>query len=129
MPPLLWTSPSRSSALPLAATLLAAALAVGACTVRGEGRFTATSPRLVYVEEAPPPPRVIVTPAPRLGYIWIEGRWDRRGSRWSWRDGRWAQARQGQAFTAGRWERRARGHVWVEGSWRTGGVTTRDHRR
>ena len=102
--------------------ILAAALALGGCVVRGQGGFyTGGSGGVVVVEEDPPPPRVVVMPAARPGYIWIDGRWDWRGGRWVWMDGRWEGERVGYAWNPGRWERRGRGHVWVEGRWNNRG--------
>jgi hypothetical protein len=107
----------------LSSVILAATLALGGCLVRGHasGGFYATGPDVVVVESEPPPPRVVVMPAARPGFIWIEGRWDWRGGRWMWMDGRWERERVGYVWAPGRWERRGRGHVWVEGRWNGGG--------
>jgi len=133
--------------------IFALALAAGGCVVRGQGGFYATSDTAVVVESDPPPPRVVVMPAARPGFIWVEGRWDWRGGQWVWMDGRWERERVGYIWAPGRWERRGRGHVWVEGRWNgrgnghsngtthvhtdnrhgndngNGGVIVRDHRR
>lgn len=123
--------------LALAASL--ATLGTG-CVIRAQGRL-ALPVAYVEVEEAPPPPRVVVVDT-RPGFVWIQGRWDRVGGRWMWRDGYWERERAGYLWEQGRWERRGRGHVWVEGRWRTGGAASvggnpgrgngpqvRDHRR
>jgi hypothetical protein len=124
----------------LLASLLALPLA--GCLVRGSGHAHFGGPvAVVEVQEAPPPPRY-VTVAPRPGFIYIQGRWDRRGSRWVWRDGHYERQRAGYTWQQGRWERRGRGHVWVGGRWNAGGrarpavrhdrrhrgPTVRDHR-
>lgn len=105
------------------------ATAGSGCVVRAHGHVGAP---VVYaeVEEEPPPPRVVVVDT-RPGYIWVEGRWTRNGSRWVWRDGYYERERAGYVWEQGRWERRGRGHVWVEGRWRGGGNgngNVRDHR-
>jgi hypothetical protein len=112
----------------LAATLLGTA---GGCVVEARGRVVAPQPTVVVeVEEEPPPPRAVVVET-RPGFLFIEGRWERRGGRWVWRDGYWERQRAGYVWLPGRWERRGRRHVWIEGSWRAdarGGAHIRDHR-
>jgi len=109
---------------------LVAALAAGSvgCVVRAHGRV-GVPVTVVEVDEEPPPPRVYVRDT-RPGFIFIQGRWDRRGGRWEWRDGYWERHRAGSRWEDGRWERRGRGHVWVEGRWHveSGGGNVRDHR-
>ena len=64
----------------------------------------------------PPPPRygyVRVAPAP--GYVWADGFWDMRGSRWVWAPGRWMRPPR-------------RGAIWVPNEWRTEGGRYRLHR-
>ena len=87
----------------------------------------------VEVEEEPPPPRQTVVEV-RPGFVFVQGRWDRRGGQWVWMDGHWERERVGHMWVDGRWERRGRRHVWVEGSWRArssgpaNGPVIRDHR-
>lgn len=88
-----------------------------ACIVRARGHVGGP---VVVVEEEPPPPRTVVVTT-RPGYIWIDGRWDRQGSRWVWVNGYYERERAGYVWAPGRWERRGRGHVYVQGSWRAGG--------
>ena len=112
----------------ITATLLGTA---GGCVVEARGRVVAPAPvAVVEVDEEPPPPRVVVTEV-RPGFLFIQGRWYRRGGRWEWSEGHWERERPGQVWVAGRWERRGNKHVWVEGSWRAsggGGAVVRDHR-
>lgn len=121
----------------LGSLALVAALAAGSvgCVVRAHGRIS--GPAVVYVDEDPPPPRVVVTEV-RPGFVFIQGRWTRNGNRWAWRDGYWQRQRANHVYVQGRWERRGNRRVWVDGSWRaSGGVrakpaarpATRDHRR
>lgn len=103
---------------------------LGACVVQGHARVVAPQPiAVVEVEEEPPPPQTRVIEV-RSGYLWIEGRWDRVGGRWSWRDGHYERERANQIWEQGRWERRGNRHIWVEGRWTTGssGPVVRDHR-
>jgi YXWGXW repeat-containing protein len=118
----------------LGSAALIAAMALGTgCVVRAHGRVSAPV-AYVEVEEEPPPPRVVVMPAPRPGFIWIEGRWTWSGGRYIWHDGYYERERVGSIYEQGRWERRGRGHVWVDGHWRGGGEVrddgpgVRDHR-
>ena len=54
----------------------------------------------------PPPPRYAVFGvAPAPGYVWTNGFWDLRGSRWVWVDGRWVRPPRGRT-------------VWVPNEWR-----------
>jgi len=113
------------------ASLLLAASLLPACVVHGSGHAHVSGPvAVVEVEEEPPPPRVVVVET-RPGFIWIEGRWIRRGGRWHWNDGHYERARGGHVWTQGRWERRGGRHVWVEGRWQASGGAApreRDHR-
>ncbi len=105
------------------ACMFAALTLVGAsaCTVHGTARTRGTvyvepEPSVVVVEE-PPPPRVVHV-EPRAGYVYIQGRWDRRGNSWQWQDGRWERERSNAYYQPGRWQRhKNRGHVYVEGRW------------
>jgi hypothetical protein len=110
-------------------SLLLAALLLPACLVRGSGSAYVSGPTaVVEVEEEPPPPRTVVVET-RPGFIWIEGRWNRRGGRWDWADGHYERERAGNVWVQGRWERRGNRHVWVEGRWQAGaGPAVRDHR-
>ena len=104
----------------ISGVLLAAALALGGCVVRGSGGLYVRPAAVVVIEEEPPPPRY-VTVAPRPGFIWIQGRWHHNHGRWNWHDGHWERERSGHYYAPGRWERRGRGHVWVDGRWNRGG--------
>ena len=112
------------------ATLLGAA---GGCVVEARGHVSAPPPvAVVEVEEEPPPPRAVVVET-RPGFVFIEGRWYRRGGRWEWADGHYERERVGYVWAPGRWERRGNRHVYVEGQWHAGGgggggTVVRDHR-
>jgi hypothetical protein len=76
----------------------------------------------VYVEVAPPPPRVrfeVRPPRPSPGYIWIGGSWGWDNGAHVWMDGQWAAPPQpGYIWAPARWQRR--GHRWSyqPGYWR-----------
>ena len=109
-----WSAHLRWLAL---GTALLTGAATSGCVARGTGVLTVTPATLVIVEERPPAPRREVRPVVGVGFIWIDGRWDRRDDRWTWRTGRIERARSGHRWHPGRWQARGRGHVWIEGSW------------
>ncbi len=94
------------------------------CVVRAQVR-----PAYV-VDQAPPAPQY-ETPAPRVGFLWVQGRWEWRANQWQWTRGHWVRARAGQNWEAGRWEQRGNRWHWIEGRWTAsagGDVHVRDHR-
>lgn len=103
------------------AALVLSLVASTGCVVRAHGALR-VRPGVVVVNDDPPPPRAYVAEN-RPGYVWVQGRWDRRGNRWEWMDGHWERERANHRWEQGRWERRNNGHVWVEGRWiiHTGG--------
>ena len=100
------------------ALLMAGALGLASpgCVMHAQMR-TAT-----VVDERPPEPRT-QKPAPRQGYVWIQGRWVYRGGDWHWQDGRWERERSDHRYEQGRWERRGDRYHWVEGRWVSRGRT------
>jgi hypothetical protein len=87
--------------------ILVAALALGAIGVP-----VASDARVyVDVDVAPPPPRVEVVPAARVGYVWAPGYWEWRGRRHVWVNGNWVRERRGYHWRPHRWEEH-------EGRWR-----------
>jgi hypothetical protein len=87
----------------------------------------------VYVEIAPPPPRVEVVPAPRRGYVWVPGYWDWRHGRHVWVSGAWVRERRGYRYAAPRWvERNGRWYMeqgrWARGDRDHDGIPNRDDR-
>jgi hypothetical protein len=105
--------------------LLILVLLAPGCVIRAHGHIRP----LVVVDEAPPPPRENVEPAPRAGQVWVRGYWQHHGGRWHWQRGHWQRARHGHVWVAGHWEQRGNRHHWVDGHWRAGGgIDTRDHR-
>jgi len=93
--------------------ILVAALALGAISVP-----IVSEARTVIVEVAPPPARVEVVPAPRVGYVWAPGYWNWNGHRHVWVGGRWVGERHGYHWEAHHWEEREGRWHFHEGGWR-----------
>ncbi|MEO7760930.1 MAG: hypothetical protein ABIS68_03345 [Casimicrobiaceae bacterium] len=74
----------------------------------------------IYLDVAPPAPRVEVTPRARAGHIWVPGYWNARHGRHVWTRGHWERARHGMHYRASRWSER--GHRWhlERGRWARG---------
>lgn len=96
------------------------AMVAPACVIRAGG---AVRVRPVYVvDETPPRPRYERVTA-RPGYVWVQGRYEYRGSRWVWQPGYWVRGRAGYHWEHGQWVRRGNRWHWVEGRWvAAGGV-------
>jgi hypothetical protein len=72
---------------------------------------------VVDVDVRPPPPRIVVVPAPRRGYVWAPGHWRWSGRHHVWVDGRWVRERPGWRWVPAHWEeRRGRWH-FEPGHW------------
>jgi WXXGXW repeat (2 copies) len=93
--------------------ILVAALALGAIAVP-----IVSEARVVIVETAPPPVRVEVVPAPRVGYVWAPGYWNWNGHRHVWVGGRWVGERRGYHWEPHAWEEREGRWHFREGGWR-----------
>ena len=57
----------------------------------------------VYFHEAPPPSRVEVVPAPRHGYVWVDGYWGVQGHHHAWKAGHWERERHGYTYNQSQW--------------------------
>ena len=74
----------------------------------------------VYVDigVAPPPPRVEVIPAARVGYVWAPGYWRWNGHHHVWVNGHYVHARHGYHYAPASWAQvNGRWH-FDEGGWR-----------
>ena len=71
----------------------------------------------LYVETQPPPRRVEYSPAPRSGYVWVDGYWHWSGRTWVWLGGHWEAERVGYVWIAPRYETRQSKSVYVQGRW------------
>jgi WXXGXW repeat (2 copies) len=69
---------------------------------------------------APPPPRVIVEPAHRPGFVWAPGyyRWD--GHRHVWVDGHFIRERRGSHWVPEHWDEHHGRYHFVPGHWDRG---------
>lgn len=80
----------------------------------------------------PPAPRETQRPAPRAGYVWVEGRWQWSNDNWDWVAGHWERARSGYVWQPGSWQLQGGVYVWIDGQWvaePSSGPKVRDHRR
>lgn len=95
------------------ARIVVAALALGAIAV------PVASEARVYldVEVAPPPPRVEVVPAPRVGYVWAPGYWNWNGRRHVWVGGSWQRERRGYHWAPHNWVQRDGRWHFDRGHW------------
>jgi hypothetical protein len=71
----------------------------------------------VDIEVQPPPPRVIVVPAARPGYVWAPGYWRWNGRTHLWVDGIWLRERRGYHWVPSHWEERRGRYHFEEGHW------------
>jgi hypothetical protein len=72
---------------------------------------------VVEIGVAPPPPRVIVVPEPRVGYVWAPGYWRWNGRTHVWVDGVWMRERRGYHWEPAHWEERHGRYHFEEGHW------------
>lgn len=95
--------------------ILATALAAGAALAL----VAPTAEARVYVDigVAPPPPRVVVAPPPRVGYVWAPGYWYWSGHRHVWHDGYWMRERRGYHWVGPAWEPRGPRWHYTPGYW------------
>lgn len=93
------------------------ALFAASATVLSLAALTAVPAQAqIYVQAAPPPPRVEVVPPPRRGMVWSPGHWEWRNNRHVWVKGVWLRERPGYRYrepqwvdSGGRWEMRRGG--------------------
>ncbi len=71
----------------------------------------------IYVEVAPPDPRVEVVPAPRAGFVWAPGYYGYRNGNYAWTRGHWERERHGQYWHPGHWVEREGRWAFVEPGW------------
>ena len=64
------------------------------------------------------PPAVIEEhPAPRRGYVWINGHHGYRHHRYYWVRGHYVRERRGWEYEPGHWDRHDDHYDWYEGRW------------
>lgn len=71
----------------------------------------------VAVGVAPPAPRVIEEPPPRVGYVWAPGYWFWNGNGYVWAEGRWLAERPGYHWVPAHWVEVNGGWRFVRGHW------------
>ncbi len=81
---------------------------------------TTAQARDVYVRVAPPPPRTVVVPAARPGYVWAPGYWNWRGNRHVWANGHWVRARRGYVYRQPTWVQDGDRWRFRQGAWGRG---------
>lgn len=86
--------------------------------------FGAMSPAFsgvgIDIEIAPPAPRVVVVPPPRVGWVWAPGYWRWDGYHHVWMEGHWMRARPGYHWVAEHWVEHHRHYRFVPGHWAPG---------
>ena len=92
----------------VAATMLIGSVAPAFCAVG------------IEIQVAPPPPRVIVAPPPRPGFVWAPGyyRWD--GHRHVWVDGHFMRERRGWHWVPEHWDEHHGRYHFAPGHWDRG---------
>lgn len=75
------------------------------------------APPEVVVMRSVPPPRIEVIPAPRTGYVWVNGHWRWWRGAYAWEPGHWIAVRAGYHWVTGHWVPRGSGWVWIDGYW------------
>jgi hypothetical protein len=75
------------------------------------------APPHVIIRVGPPEPRVVVTPAPRPGYLWAPGYWNWQNQRHVWVGGHWLRDRKGYAYNQPRWRENNGGWELERGRW------------
>ncbi|WP_295850069.1 YXWGXW repeat-containing protein [uncultured Xylophilus sp.] len=108
------------------------ALFAASATVLSLAALTAVPAQAqIYVQAAPPPPRVEVVPPPRRGMVWSPGHWEWRNNRHVWVKGVWLRERPGYRYREAQWVDRGGRWEMRRGGWdRDGdGVPNRHDRR
>lgn len=65
----------------------------------------------------PPVPRYEAVPAPREGFVWIQGFWGWDGNQHVWHEGHWEAQRRGYVYQPARWDRVGDRWRYNEGKW------------
>jgi hypothetical protein len=79
-----------------------------------------SSAAVVYVREAPPPPRTETMPPPRHGYVWAPGHWEWKHRRHTWVGGSWIRDRKGYVYNAPTWQEHDGRWQMQRGAWKRG---------
>src|ERR687897_3443802 len=87
----------------MAITSLAAAAFFSTATVVTAPFAPADAQVSITFGSPPPPPRYEVLPAPRAGYVWAPGHYERYRDQYVWRPGQWMVERPGYRYVAPSW--------------------------
>jgi WXXGXW repeat (2 copies) len=96
---------------------LTAMLALTLGAFAGVHPTTARAGVAVDIDIAPPAPRVIVAPPPRVGFVWAPGYWFWNGHAHVWHDGYWVHERPGYHWVADSWVARGPHYHYQRGHW------------
>ena len=106
----------RASTTIVLAVATLSALMLSGCVV-APGPQRARPYGVVEVDVRPPPPRVVVVPAARRGYIWAPGYWRWNGRQHVWMEGHWLRERRGEHWVPAHWEERGNHWHFEDGRW------------
>jgi YXWGXW repeat-containing protein len=97
-------------------TMLCASFVLGAISLPASAQ---TIVGAVTVDIAPPPARVEVVPAPRVGFVWAPGywRWEEPRRTHVWVEGRFVEERPGYRYVPDRWVARDRRYYYEPNRW------------
>jgi hypothetical protein len=96
---------------------LAAMLAVVLGALAGVHTAPAQAGVDIDVDIAPPVPRVVVAPPPRVGFVWAPGYWAWNGRAHVWHDGYWVHEHPGYHWVADSWVARGPHYHYQRGHW------------
>ncbi len=96
------------------------ALLLGLCIAGGTAAVPTMASAAIFIDIAPPAPRVEEVPVVRPGFVWAPGFWDYRGHEHVWVPGRYVAERRGFHWVPDRWEQRGPHWVRREGHWERG---------
>ena len=91
---------------------------MGALVASALGTIPVMANAAIYVDVAPPDPRVEVVPAPRSGFVWAPGHYVYRNGHYQWVRGHWERERHGKYYHPGHWVDRDGRWVFVNPGWR-----------
>ena len=81
------------------------------------GSTNALARTVIYADLEPPALRVETVPAPRPGYVWVDGYWGWGHNKYVWHHGRWMHERHGYRYVPARWEREGNRWRYHDGRW------------
>ena len=90
---------------------------MGAIVASALGAIPVKAATSIYVDIAPPEPRVEVVPAPRVGFVWAPGYYAHRSGHYVWMNGRWERERHGQYWHPGHWIEHEGRWAFVQPGW------------